>query len=228
MLLFPKVQQQAQEQLDAVVGQSRLPLLADMNQLPYIQAIVRGWKSPVPTGIPHALAEDDYYEGYLIPKGSIVSVNAWSINHDPDIYGPDASHFCPERYLDENGNLKDPHNDGHFSYGSGYRFNSFPLYTQKHLLITCTRICVGRHVANNFLFIAFATILWAMRIDPVKDSKGQPILPDPNCDTPLKGVTMRPPPFEFTTNPRFEDADTLLQHARDEIVRENEAHSSLL
>ena len=32
----------------------------------------------------------------------------------------------------------------------------------------------------------------------------------------------RPPTFEFSASPRFEDADILLQQARDEIVRESE------
>ncbi|KAK7462916.1 hypothetical protein VKT23_007496 [Stygiomarasmius scandens] len=212
MILFPDVQRRAQEELDAVVGQSRLPSFADMKQLPYIQAIVKEilrWKPPAPSGVPHALAEDDYYEGYLIPKGTIVSVNLWSINCDPDIHGPDAGQFRPERFLDENGNLKDPRDDGHFSYGFGYR------------------VCVGRHVANNFMFIAFATILWAMQINPVKDSKGQSILPDPGNDTPITGVTMHPPAFEFAVSPRFEDVDMLIQQARDEIVRANEARSSI-
>jgi len=41
MILFPEVQRRAQEELDAIVGQSRLPSFADMKQLPYIQAIVK-------------------------------------------------------------------------------------------------------------------------------------------------------------------------------------------
>ncbi len=28
-------------------------------------------------GVPHAILEDDIYEGYFIPKGSIVCVNQW-------------------------------------------------------------------------------------------------------------------------------------------------------
>jgi len=33
----------------------------------------------------------------------------------------------------------------------------------------------------------------------------------------------RPPPFEFVTTPRFEDVDTLIQQARDEVMREVDA-----
>jgi len=41
MILFPRVQQRAQDELDKVVGQSRLPLFSDLKHLPYIRAIVK-------------------------------------------------------------------------------------------------------------------------------------------------------------------------------------------
>jgi cytochrome P450 len=37
------------------------------------------------------------------------------------------------------------------------------------------RNCVGKHVANNTMFIAFAVILWAMQIVPAKDEDGKDI-----------------------------------------------------
>lgn len=37
---------------------------------------------------------------------------------------------------------------------------------------------MGRHVANNSLFIDMACLLWAANIDAVKDSLGQPVIPD--------------------------------------------------
>ncbi|KAF5368852.1 hypothetical protein D9758_002853 [Tetrapyrgos nigripes] len=175
MVFFPEVQQRAQDELDRVVGRSRLPSFADMKHLPYIVAIInelQRWRPVVPIGIPHALIEDDYYEGYLIPKGTITVANVWSLNHDPEIYGPDADQFRPERHLDENGSLKDPKDDGHFTFGFGQR------------------VCVGRYVANNFLFISCAMILWAMQIEPVKDAKGNSILPDPDSTAGGNGLGM--------------------------------------
>jgi len=48
-----------------------------------------------------------------------------SMNGDPDVYGPDAHEFKPERHLDENGQLKpspvDTKDEGHVSYGFGRR-----------------------------------------------------------------------------------------------------------
>lgn len=43
---------------------------------------------------------------------------------------------------------------------------------------TQQRMCVGRHMANNSLFIAIATILWAAKISPVLDEAGKPVIPD--------------------------------------------------
>jgi cytochrome P450 len=36
----------------------------------------------------------------FIPKGTIVMANLWHLNHDPELYGADAEHFNPARFLD--------------------------------------------------------------------------------------------------------------------------------
>lgn len=46
-----EVQRKAQEEIDRVVGANRVPTLADIDQLPYVQAIVKEgsrWHSVVP------------------------------------------------------------------------------------------------------------------------------------------------------------------------------------
>ena len=40
------------------------------------------------------------------------------------------------------------------------------------------RICVGRHMANNSVFVNVATVLWAANISAVKDDAGKPIIPN--------------------------------------------------
>ena len=39
------------------------------------------------------------------------------------------------------------------------------------------RICIGMNVANNALFIAMVSILWAANIEPARGIDGKPILP---------------------------------------------------
>ncbi|KAF5338126.1 hypothetical protein D9758_015375 [Tetrapyrgos nigripes] len=81
-------------------------------------------------------------------------------------------------------------------------------------------ICVGRHVANNSLFITIATILWTMRLEGRKDSNGNVVLPNVNAEE-ESGILSRPPRFAITATPRFPDADTFIREARDEVVEEN-------
>ena len=40
------------------------------------------------------------------------------------------------------------------------------------------RICVGRCMANNWIFINVATVLWAANIVALKDEAGKPIIPN--------------------------------------------------
>lgn len=53
MCLYPEVQQAAQAELDAVVGQDRLPVVADRAALPYVNALMKEvlrWGPVAPTG----------------------------------------------------------------------------------------------------------------------------------------------------------------------------------
>ena len=53
MILFPDVARRAQAEIDAVVGQDRLPSFSDRERLPYINALVlevMRWHSVGPTG----------------------------------------------------------------------------------------------------------------------------------------------------------------------------------
>lgn len=80
MVLHPEVQRKAHEQLDLVVGSDRLPEFSDRPVLPYIDAIVKEcsrWMPVMPLGVPHASTAGDEYEGYFIPKGSVVIPNQW-------------------------------------------------------------------------------------------------------------------------------------------------------
>ena len=57
------------------------------------------WAPVGPQGMPHVSAKDDVYEGYRIPKGTMVFANTWGITHDEEVY-PHPLEFKPERYLD--------------------------------------------------------------------------------------------------------------------------------
>ena len=84
MALYPDVQQKAQAELDTVVGSARLPEFADRASLPYLNAMVKElarWNVVLPLALAHAALEDDDYNGYHIPKGSVILANAWCASH---------------------------------------------------------------------------------------------------------------------------------------------------
>ena len=80
MALHPYVVRKAQEELDRIVGNERLPELSDWENLPYVSALLKEllrWTCPLPFGIPRRVMEDDIYRGYYIPAGSTVVGNVW-------------------------------------------------------------------------------------------------------------------------------------------------------
>ncbi|KAI0031850.1 cytochrome P450 [Vararia minispora EC-137] len=195
MLAYPDCQKRAQDELDAVVGRHRLPTFSDFPHLHYIRAVVKEalrWRPVDPIGLPHRSTEDDFYEGYFIPKGAIVIANVWELNRDPLVYGDDAAHFNPSRHLDANGRIcpgpADTKEESHFTFGFG------------------RRICVGRHVANNSLFIDIAICLWAFTMNKVQ---GEDLDIDGFVED---GLVVRPVPFTVDIQPRFPEAVALLAH----------------
>jgi len=182
MTLYPEVMRKAQAELDAVVGRDRLPTFNDEPNLPYIRAILKEtlrWRPVGPLGVPRRTSEDDWYEGYFIPKGAMVLANIWAMNRDPTIF-PDFDEFRPERFLDSDGKTDrvppDTHNMGHVNFGFG------------------RRMCAGYNFANQSMFINIATMLWALNIDQALDAHGNPIVPDKN-DVSDAGAVVVPTPF---------------------------------
>lgn len=75
MAMFPDVQKTAQAELDRIVGQDRQPEFDDLEHMPYIQAVgmeVTRWLPVLPLSIPHAVIEEDSYNGFRIPKGTMI------------------------------------------------------------------------------------------------------------------------------------------------------------
>ena len=75
-----EVMKTAQRQLDSVLGGERLPDHSDIDDLPYIEAIIKEtfrWAPPFPIGTTHRLMEDDVYRGMFIPGGAMVLENIW-------------------------------------------------------------------------------------------------------------------------------------------------------
>lgn len=75
---------------------------------------------PAPLLVPHRAIEPCKIHDYVIPRDSMVLVNAWAIARNP-MFWDDATSFKPERFLNSN---KVPYNETHFAnlpFGSGLR-----------------------------------------------------------------------------------------------------------
>jgi cytochrome P450 len=140
-VLHPESVGKAQEELDSVVGQSRLPSFDDTSNLPYVNAFIKEvlrWRPVAPMALPHSPLQDDEYRGYHIPKGATIFPNLWAISLDDDTF-QDPYEFKPERWLQ--------YPDQPLSvFGFG------------------RRSCPGKQIAQNSLFIVIARILWAYNI----------------------------------------------------------------
>ncbi|KAE9390851.1 cytochrome P450 [Gymnopus androsaceus JB14] len=189
MAMYPDVMKRAQAELDEVVGQDRLPLLSDRPRLPYIEAIVSEslrWHPVAPLGFPHRLTEDDYYEGYFLPKGTLVQANVWKITRDPAVY-PNPDHFDPTRFLASETSEVQPSPDFTFGWGR--------------------RICPGRLMAVEVLFITYAMALSVFDISKAKVN-GNLIEP---TDERSQGVVSRPCAFQYSIKPRNKRALELIE-----------------
>ncbi|KAF9021994.1 hypothetical protein BDZ89DRAFT_1163464 [Hymenopellis radicata] len=160
MLKYPEVKKKCQEELDAVVGRSRMPAFPDKEHLPYIAATVRPPTSDRPM------------YGGMSPEVTPAM--------DPEIYGPD-------RHIDSEGklataltNTKDADWKGTQCWlRSADSSLHLPIPTSGHVcpnvVIPCEAVLTSylseglwptrlyfRHVVTNSLFINIASILWAL------------------------------------------------------------------
>ncbi|KAJ2919372.1 hypothetical protein MD484_g983, partial [Candolleomyces efflorescens] len=154
---YPEVQARAQAEIDAVVGLERLPLVADREKLPYVHAVIKEvgrWHSVGPLSPTHSNIEDDEYDGYFIPKGTIIFSNIWAIMHDPDVFEKPFE-FMPERYI-KDGKIDQSVPDAEYAlFGHGHR------------------TCPGQNFINDSLFLMVAYLLATYTMVAPKDETGK-------------------------------------------------------
>nr|XP_043620052.1 cytochrome P450 93A3-like [Erigeron canadensis] len=99
LINHPRIMDKAVEEIDRVVGKSRLLEESDIPNLPYLQAIVKEGLRLHPTApmIPRTSTEDCIVGGYHVPAKTTVFVNVWALGRDPE-HWDDPLKFCPERF----------------------------------------------------------------------------------------------------------------------------------
>ncbi|KAF7340734.1 O-methylsterigmatocystin oxidoreductase [Mycena sanguinolenta] len=173
----PASLRKAQEEIDNVVGNERLPVSSDLQALPYVQAVIKEthrFRPVGPTAVPHATTNDCQYREYIIPKGAPVFINIWGIFHDPNIFEcPDE--FWPDRYLLTHDGAK-PGLSNNYSIRASLPFGS------------------GKS-------LAVMRLLWAFDFAPIDDSVPQPSIEHEYND----GLTLTPKPFQCKITPRSKE-----------------------
>ncbi|KAB0792149.1 hypothetical protein PPYR_14349 [Photinus pyralis] len=176
VVVHPDFQTKAQDELDRVVGRERLPTLEDKPQLPYVEAVVLE-SLRMFTGrsflIPRRAMKDTTFNGYFIPKDTVLFGNSRGTFMDPNSGWPNTSVFNPERFM-KDGSLNVP--DGFIPFGIG------------------KRRCLGEVFAKANLFLIIAGLLHTFNFRPVPG--------DPPHFEVMEGLTAGVKPFKMIVSLR--------------------------
>ncbi|XP_029452614.1 cytochrome P450 2U1-like [Rhinatrema bivittatum] len=177
MSLYPDVQEKVQAEIDAVIGRDRPPSLTDKALMPFTEATimeVQRMTTVVPLSVPHMASETTVFQGYTIPKGSVIIPNLWSVHRDPKIWeNPDD--FYPDRFLDGTGHILKK--EAFIPFGIG------------------RRVCMGEQLAKMELFLMFANLLQSFTF-ALSDETSKPSLKG------RFGLTLAPFPFNVNISSR--------------------------
>ncbi|KIK93114.1 hypothetical protein PAXRUDRAFT_145750 [Paxillus rubicundulus Ve08.2h10] len=176
MILYPDTQRRAQDEIDSLLTENSFPDFGHRSSLPYVEAVLREtmrWHSVTPLALPHTTSCDDVFEGYFIPKGTMIMPNVWEMhNEESEYHQPHL--FKPERHLNADGTLADDPLASRVAFGFGRRH------------------CPGKWVADAVLWIGMVSILSLFRVERRKDGMEREIEVEANFTA---GLIRRPLPY---------------------------------
>ncbi|KAL2216045.1 cytochrome P450 [Thermoascus aurantiacus ATCC 26904] len=111
----------------------------------YVRALVKEimrFYTVLPLAMPRATTAPVQFEGHTIPEGTMVFLNAWACNRDPDAFNRPGE-FHPERWLGDS----DKHTH-QFAFGYG------------------ARMCVASHLASSLLYTVLLHLLAHFEVRP--------------------------------------------------------------
>ncbi|XP_047169584.1 cytochrome P450 76A2-like [Vigna umbellata] len=144
LLRHPEWLEKVKSELDRVVGRGRKVEESDIDNLPYLQAVIKETlrlHPPIPLLVPRKATKNTKFMGYDIPKDTQVLVNAWAIGRDPSVWEQPLE-FKPQRFVDDCKNLDyKGTNFGLIPFGSG------------------RRMCAGLPLAHRILHLVLGSLL---------------------------------------------------------------------
>ncbi|XP_072952246.1 cytochrome P450 81Q32-like [Typha angustifolia] len=103
LLNHPESLEKAREEVDSRVGHERLVSDSDLPNLPYLHCVIKETLRLFPPGpllLPHESSEDCTVQGFRVPRGTMLLVNVYAIQRDPE-WWDDPTEFRPERFENE-------------------------------------------------------------------------------------------------------------------------------
>ncbi|CAL8112753.1 unnamed protein product [Orchesella dallaii] len=168
LAVHPHVQKKLQDEIDNVVGNSRMPSLSDELNMPYTQAVIQEsmrFTSLTPVAIFHSTTQNVNLRGYKIPQNTMVLMNLYSAHHDKEYWG-DPEVFRPDRFLDDEGKVIK--HEPMLTFGAG------------------KRVCIGETLARNEIFLWITSLFQNLSILP------DPANPNPSLEPIVTWILMPP------------------------------------
>ncbi|GAB1316613.1 hypothetical protein MFIFM68171_06823 [Madurella fahalii] len=114
-------------------------------ELPYLDACVKeaGRLHP-PFGLPYERVvppEGATLCGKFLPGGTVVGMSSFVVGRDPEVFGPDADHWRPERWLEVGEEERRRMENAVLAFGAGHR------------------TCMGKHIAYLEIYKVVPTLL---------------------------------------------------------------------
>ena len=153
MLLYAMKHPEVQERIQAEVGDVisvRMPRLSDRDAMTYTEATIREvlrHSEITSLGIPRRVTDDVTIQGHVIPKDTLTIVNVYALHRDPRHWN-DPLTFNPDRFLDDEGQLKSTSDLSFLPFSTGHR------------------ACPGHNLARNFLFLLFSRFFQQFTVYP--------------------------------------------------------------
>ncbi|KAM9386095.1 cytochrome P450 2J2-like [Pholidichthys leucotaenia] len=141
MIKYPDIQEKVQAEIEAVIGSSRQPSMADREKMPYTDAVIHEIQRMgdiVPFNVAHMAVKDTILDEYTIPKGTMIMPTLHSVLHDESMWETPHS-FNPQHFLDQDGKFRK-------------REAAIPFSAGK-------RVCLGEPLARMELFLFFTSLL---------------------------------------------------------------------
>lgn len=165
LLNHPRCLGKMQSEISSVLENKRFATFDDVRSMPYCYAVIletQRYSTVVPIVSHYCSAKDVQFEGFTIPRDTMVWGNIWSGHHDKSAW-KNPWIFSPERFLDDNGRL--------LPEDSPNRQRLIPLGVGK-------RYCVGSDFAMSRLFTYIVTVVQHFDILPPKNNELLPCNPN--------------------------------------------------